>query len=216
MLKFQTNPDVVFMAILSDSMSLMVDQLREVEEELLMPGLKRDDLQIILPNACRVFNAGTAIHTLRQMLNCHREKLLYCMNDYHFLILYDTLQNFCDIHNDFVRTADDVREKEELSMLGGIQIERINFDDLIDIYFFDIDFLLDTKTVTGLGLDGRKMLGIRDEAFGISHGLTPHSEELALIADEYERYDPAEQDQLWSESSKVYPDTKASDDSSIY
>lgn len=64
--------------------------------------------------------------------------------------------------------------------------------------------------------DGRKMLGIHNEAFGISHGLTPHSEELALRADEYERYDPAEQDQLWSESSKVYPDMKASDDSSIY
>ncbi len=101
-------------------------------------------------------------------------------------------------------------------MLGGIQIERIKFDDLIDIYFLDIDFLMETETITVLGFDGRKMLGIHNEAFGISHGLSPHSEELVLRADEYDRYDPAEQPQFWSESSKVYPDMKASDESSIY
>ncbi len=215
MLKFQTNPDRVFTMIINESMSLMIDQLREMEENLSDTGYTRS-LEDLLPDAYRVFNIQSALHTLRLILRCHCENVVYCMNDYHFLILYDTLQYYCDVHNDMVRTADDVNDKEDLSLIGGVQIEEIDFDNIIGMFFFDIDFLLDTKTVTGLGLDGRKMLGIHNEAFGISHGLNPHSEELALRADEYDRYDPAEQDQLWSESSKVYPDMNASDESSYY
>lgn len=136
--------------------------------------------------------------------------MLFHMNNYHFLILYDTLQHYCEIRNDMVRTSDDLREKEKLTVIGGVQIEVINFDDLIAVYFFDIDFLLDTETVIGLGLDKRSLLGIHNETFGISQGLSPHPEELKLVADDYDRYDPAEQPLLWSEKSKGYPDLKSS------
>jgi hypothetical protein len=205
MLKFQTHPDRVFTDILQESMSLMVDQLRIMEEKLLNNG-KHRDIQILLPNAETVFNVGTALNTLRRMLHCHWENVVFCMNSYHFLILYDVLQHYCDIRNDMLLTADGVREKEELSMIAGVRIEKIDFDGLVALYFFDIDFLLDSETVSDLGLDKRAMLGIQNETFGISQGMSPHPEELELSADEHDRHDPAEQPLLWSESSTVYPD----------
>jgi hypothetical protein len=58
MLKFQTHPDRVFTDILQESMSLMVDQLRIMEEKLLNNG-KHRDIQILLPNAETVFNVIT-------------------------------------------------------------------------------------------------------------------------------------------------------------
>jgi hypothetical protein len=79
-------------------------------------------------------------------------------------------------------TADGVREKEELSMIAGFRIEKIDFDGLVALYFFDIDFLLDSETVSDLGLDKRAMLGIQNETFGISQGMSPHPEELELSA----------------------------------
>lgn len=210
MLRFQTHPDVVFMAILQESMAMMIDQLREMEGDLSSAGEDPYDRENLLPNAGRVFNTVTAMNTLRQILRCHRENMLFHMNNYHFLILYDTLQHYCKIRNDMVRTSDDLREKEKLTVIGGVQIEVIKFDDLIAVYFFDIDFLLDTETVIGLGLDKRSLLGIHNETFGISQGLSPHPEELKLVADDYDRYDPAEQPLLWSEKSKKYPDLKSS------
>jgi hypothetical protein len=185
MLRFQTHPDMVFMAIPQESMAMMIDQLREMEGDLSSAGDNLYGLENLLPNAGRVFNTVTAMNTFGQLLRCHREDMLFHMNNYHFLILYDTLQHYCEIRNDMVRTSDDLREKEKLTVIGGVHIEVINFDDLIAIYFFDIDFLLRTETVIGLGLDRRSLLGIHNETFGISQGLTPHPEELELKAGDH-------------------------------
>lgn len=214
MLKFQTPPDKVFTIILQESMSLMIDQLRELEEYSEHAGTSPDKLKNLLPNAGRVFNWETALCVLRKMLICHKETCLYVLNDYHYLLLYDTLQNLCDIHNDMVRTSLNLKDKEETSRLGGVHIERINFDDLIAVYFHDIDFLLDAETVLRLGLDKREILGIHVETFGISQGLAPHPEELEIKPDDNDEYEMTEYPKFWSRSSKVYPDMKASDESS--
>ncbi len=213
MLKFQTHPDRVFTVILQESMSLMVDLLRDLEENLEQTGTSTDNQDNLLPNAGRVFNAETAFNVLKQILGYHRETGLYALNDYHYLLMYDTLKYFCEIHNDRVRTAPDLREKEEASMIGGVPIERISFDDMIAMFFYDIDFLLDAETVIKLGLDKRETLGIHSEIFGISQGLAPHPEELKLKPADNDKYEMSEQPKFWSEASKVYPYMKASDES---
>ncbi len=212
MLKFQTYPDKIFGSILEKSMSLMIDLLRDLEENSLDTGMSSDNLENLLPNACRVFNAETATNVLNKILVCHRDKLFYKLNDYHNLLLNDTLQNFCDIHNDMVLTAANHQDKEETSMIGETHVERINFDDLIAMFFFDTDFLLDTETVINLGLDKRQILGIHGETFGISQGLAPHPEELEIKPDDNDEDEMTEHSKFWSETSKEYPDMKASDE----
>lgn len=44
--------------------------------------------------------------------------------------------------------------------MGDVHIEEINFDVLISIYFFDIDFLMDTETMFRLGAEKRTDLGM--------------------------------------------------------
>ncbi len=211
MLRFQTHPDKVFTIILHDSMSLMLARLRDLDEYSKHIGTRQDNFENLLPNAYRVFNAETALTVLNKMLLCQKEAWRYILNDYHYLLLYDTLQCFSEIHNDMVRTAQSLQEREEASMIGGVHIERINFNDLVAMFFFDNDFLLDTETVINLGLDKRKLLGIHGETFSISQGLAPHPEELALVKDYNNWNDPAEQPPLWSESSTAYPDMQATD-----
>ncbi len=65
-----------------------------------------------------------------------------------------------------------------------------------------------------LGLDKRKILGIHDETFGISQGLAPHPDELAIKPDDNDEYEMIERPKFWSRLSKVYPDMKESDESS--
>jgi len=205
MLRFQTPPDRIFTAILGKSMNLMIDQIKEIK------SVKEDagnELEYILPSAGKVFGPATAIKTLKRMLACHKRPGLYRLNDYHYLLLYDTLQHFCEIHNDMVKDARSISEKKRMSRVGAFYIERIDFDDLIDIYFYDIDFLMDGDTLMGLGLERREELGLNDETFGISQGLSPHPEELKIKVQNNERPVLIIQSRFWGPGSRVYPDLK--------
>lgn len=159
-----------------------------------------------MANAGRVFNPETALKTLKRMLHCHKGPGLYNLNDYHYLLLYDSLEYFCNIHNDMVRTAPNAREKKKASRIAGVHIERIDFDDLIGIYFFDIDFLMDEDVVMNLRLEQRKGMGIHNEAFAISQGLAPHPEELKIREEKDEKPVLSIQSRFWGPSSRVYPD----------
>lgn len=170
MLRFETPPDRIFMAILEESISLMIDLIREIKAVKDLPG---NELEYLLPTAGKVFGPLTAIKTLKRILACNKRPGLYRLNDYHYLLLYDTLQYFCEIHNDMVKEAHSGFEKQRMSKVGAFYIERIDFDALIDIYFYDIDFLMDGDTMIGLGLERRKELGLNDETFGISQGMAP-------------------------------------------
>jgi hypothetical protein len=203
MLRFETPPDKIFTAILEESMSLMIDRIREIKAAKEDAGNELEDL---MPTAGKVFGPATALKTLKRMLACHKRPGLYRLNDYHYLLLYDTLQYFCEIHNDMVKVACSMSEKQRTSRVGAFYIERINFDDLIGIYFYDTDFLMEGDTVMGLGLERRKALGLHDETFGISQGMAPHPEELKLKMQDNEKPVLIIQSRYWGPSSRVYPD----------
>ncbi len=126
-------------------------------------------------------------------------------------MLYDTLQYFCDIHNDMVEDAFGTHEKKKLSKIGSFYIEKINFDDLIDIYFYDTDFLIDADIMMNLGFEKRKEMGIHDETFGISQGLAPHPEELKIKVQKEEKPILRIQSRFWGPYSRVYPDLELSE-----
>ncbi len=211
MLTFQNRPDKIFTAMLKDSIELTVDQLRELIDRRQDKGSRENELEYLLPFAYRVFTPETAIETLRGILVCHKSPDFYCLNNYHYLLLYDILCNFCEVHNDMVRTADDTTEKKEAADIGGFQVEKIDFGDLISMYFHDTDFLFDADTVIKLGLDKRKVLGMKEETFGISQGLAPHPEELRLRLEENKNPQLLVSLKFWASSSRVYPDLTLTD-----
>ncbi|GBD97877.1 MAG TPA: hypothetical protein ENG83_00015 [Nitrospirae bacterium] len=212
MLRFQTPPDKIFTAILEISINLIIDRIKEIKSAGQDKEEEENEFKSLLPFAGKVFNCETALKTLRRMLVCHRRPGLYSLNDYHYLMLYDILQYFCEIHNDMVRTAPNAREKKRASKAGAFYIEKINFADLIGIYFYDIDFLLDADTMINLGIEKRKELGIQDETFGISQGLSPHPEELRIRAHKNEKPILIMRSRYWSPDSMVYPDMEVAEE----
>lgn len=211
MLKLQVPPDRIFMSILEYALTLIIDEIRTVISTAKKAGDVHQMFENLMPLAGKVFSAETALNTLKRMHACHKRPGLYSMNDYHFLLLYDTLQHFCEIHNDMVRLADTDREKDKASKIGAYHIERIEFDDVVGIYFFDTDFLLDSDTILELGLDRRKALGINDEAFGISQGLAPHPEELKIKVLKNEKAVLTIRSDYFGASSRVYPDLEGAE-----
>ncbi len=205
MLRFETPPDKIFMAIVEASIRLMIDQIKEIK------SAKEDannELEDLLPSAGKVFDPATALKTLKRILACHKRPGLYHLNDYHYLLLYDTLLYFCEIHNDMVKDTHSKFEKQRTSRVGAFHIERIDFDALIDIYSYDTDFLMDGDTLLGLGLESRKEMGLNEETFGISQGLAPHPDELKIKVQDDEKPVLVIQSGFWGPSSRVYPDLK--------
>ncbi len=209
MLRFQTAPDRIFMAIIQESLELMIDQIRTVKLIGQNEEAREYELGSLLPNAGNVFNSSNSIKTVKRLLVCHKRPGLYNLNDYHYLLLYDTLLNFCEIHNEMVRVSVGADARRREAKVGAFNIEKIDFDVLIGVYFFNLDFLLDAETVIDLGFEKRKELGLQDETFSISQGLAPHPEELKVTV--YRREKPllVIQSHFWGRSSRVYPDLEA-------
>ena len=105
-----------------------------------------------------------------------------------------------------MKQIENPREKDEYSMIGDYFIEMIRFNDIVDIYFFDTDFLSDSKTMLELGMDARKDMSLSNESFAISQGLAPHPEELKIKMYKKEKADIQEPSDFFGPKSKIYPD----------
>jgi hypothetical protein len=206
MLRFQTTPDKIFMAILTESMEMMIDRIGETLAVHRKEEVGSFVLESLIPNAARVFAAETALKTLKHMLHCHKGPRLYRLNDYHFLLLYDTLEYFCDVHNDRVHSAPNEHDKERTSRVGAFHVEEIRFEGLIDIYFYGTDFLMDEGAAIDLNPEEDHGSGIYDEAFSIAQGLAPHPEELKFREIKEEIPELSITSRFWRHGSRVYPD----------
>ena len=113
--------------------------------------------------------------TLAQLRTASRAPELYQLTDSHWLLLYDGLRVYCTIHNDYAGEA-----PTQTLPVGPYQIGPIEFDAVVDRYFWDTDVLLEGPILAGLGPDGRQSTGVADEVFGIAQGLPPHADEPKL------------------------------------
>ena len=93
--------------------------------------------------------------------------------DYHFLILYEVLDTFIEIRND---SYDD----ELWSVFGGVRIRDIDFELIVDRYFWDLDFLMTPDEVNEMTPEAKQLMRFSDELFGVVNRLRPHDEELVM------------------------------------
>jgi hypothetical protein len=170
MLRFAMPPDRVFSAILHAALEFTRDTLAD------LAGEAEDYWGAQYPNAARCLPADTAATLLDQLAAASRDAPLYQLTDYHWLLLYDCLRVYCDIHNDDVKEA-----SQGLLPVGPYEVGAIDFNQVVDLYFWDTDFLMDPATLAALGPEGRESLDISDEVFGIAHRLSPHPEELTIL-----------------------------------
>jgi hypothetical protein len=166
MLRFARKPDLIFLAILHDAL----EELRET-----IPDQEDWFWAAQYPLAARCFTSESAATVLDHLLTASRAAEVYHLTDYHWLLLYDCLRVYCEIHSDFAQEA-----PSKTLPVGPYHIGPIDFDALVDRYFWDTDFLLASPTLAGLGPEGRKTMDVADEVFGIAQGLPPHPDELKL------------------------------------
>ena len=88
-------------------------------------------------------------------------------------MLYACLQVYCDLHNDGAIGAGD--------RVGPYEIEHIDFDALVERFFFDTDFLLGA-TLLSAEEAAPGQLRVTRQAWKIAAGLRPEAQDLRLTA----------------------------------
>ncbi len=164
----------------------------EVSSDALLDAYESDEdfgQEYLLSARC--FTRELARATLLDMLEklqCPEE---YIPTDYHWLLLYECLQIQLSVLNDMplpclikqlqgVTHADDAPYLSFPGTARGSAGCHIDFDALVDTYFWDTDFLLDAETFTRLDADAKKNLGFTEGLFGVVQGLSPHPDELVV------------------------------------
>ena len=150
-----------------------------------------DDWREAFPLSATCFTPELARVTLVDLLKKLQLPEEYMPTEYHWLLLYECLQMQIEVLNDmplphFVKqlktlaTDDDEVYLSLPTRARGTAGFQIDFDALLDKYFWDTDFLIDPEHFSQLSPDAKAHLGFTDTTFGVVQGLSPHPDELVL------------------------------------
>ncbi len=179
MILFKRAPDVVFQAILRRSICYAIDIVSDLLQVFNNDDrITRQEYLSLFPEIGRVFPPSLAKAALTELRKCIDGPAVYTGTEYHYLLLYDVLNFYADVHNGLVMKAENPRKRREAAAVDPFLIERIHVDEMVDLYFFDENFLLDAETLQALPDRIRRTM--RPELFGLCEGLQPHPEELEL------------------------------------
>jgi hypothetical protein len=170
MLFFQKKPGPVFLEILHSALEIRRDMVGELTKGQGDAARWREDYPVL----ARYFSPQGLVSVLDRLLTASKESGAYELTDYHWLVVYDCLEEYCDVVNDDASMSPD-----RMSTVGPYRIGRIDLDHLVEWFFWDIDFL-HRDEIVGMGGDWREEHLISPEAYGIAAGLAPHPSELAI------------------------------------
>lgn len=184
MLRFACPLTAAATAIFIYCLELSSDHVVELYES-------HDDWRDAYPLSARCFTPERARETLIDLVAKLRLPEEYMPTEYHWLLMYECLNIQSDVLNDMpepflveqLHMAGDAQEEAYLSLprtskrLDGFHID---FDELVEQYFWDTDFLLSAETFSQLDAEAKKRLAFSNGLFGVIHGLPPHPEELIL------------------------------------
>lgn len=172
MLRFERRADKIFSELFKDTFDVETDLSVRPHLEHWDPGRWKEEFS----HASRIFSPQTAVDTARELKKAHEdEERLWGLNDYHYCLIYDLLEDYCAYQND---TAED--PDKPIVRLDGIEIYQIDFDYFTEIYFPDIDFLVPRETWEAWPLKVKEGFGLRPETFSVVMGLKAHPDELRL------------------------------------
>jgi hypothetical protein len=143
------------------------------------------------PRSAMCFTPALAQATLLDLVDKLRLPEEYVPTDYHWLLMYECLQGQIEALNDApvpplvgllttLATAQDALYLTLPPRAQDVAGFSIDFDALVDMYFWDTDFLLDAEQFARLEPDAKANLGLSASVFGVIQGLAPHPDELVL------------------------------------
>ncbi|MBN1462039.1 MAG: hypothetical protein JXA57_21110 [Armatimonadetes bacterium] len=201
MILFARQQDDVMSHMLEEALGLYVDELRQAIEF-------KDEARwrIWHPLAGRCFTTETAFKTAQHLAAIAKEPDYYRVNDYHWLILYECLEEFCELFNDAAQ-----EEPGGFYDVGPYAFREIDFEDLVERFFWDTDFLMPFRVVGGLRDRQRQEMGLDEHLFGIAQGWAPHPEDLQVEHLQPDDVPDIPGDPLVHPGSTHYPDPRDTD-----
>jgi len=167
MLYFRTKPDPVFMVLIDQALQRELEFFRRISSE--------NDLEIWFveyPNLERIFTPYSAMVTLEDLLRAHAHATVYRPTDFHWLVIYECLKNYCLWHNDRLSESEEPFLWVQAYRFGYLELESI-----LERYFWDQDFL--TLPPSDLDEPTCGCSPTNPEAKGdLSRGLRPHPSHL--------------------------------------
>jgi hypothetical protein len=145
----------------------------------------------VYPLSAKCFTPALARETLLDLVGKLRLPEAYVPTEYHWLLMYECLEVQIEMLNDMplpalvaqlttLATAHDALYLSLPTRSQGVEGLHIDFDALIDTYFWDTDFLMDAESFARLSAEAKTSLGFSPSVFGVTQGLAPHPEELVL------------------------------------
>lgn len=199
MLRFAENPDIIFTQILDQAFIHAIDlMIRDHLED----KYDADRWVTQLPRASKIFSPETAMTTVKELQKGNKDdSSLWELNDYHYCLLYDILDEFCEVRNDMGREID-----MPFAVMGDIKIWGVDFEAISEIYFPDTDFMIPQERMENLDEEEKKHFGFRPETFPTTMGLKPHPDELKLKLLEKGKFTPQlPSDFVYNKGTGKYP-----------
>jgi hypothetical protein len=184
MLRFQTPLTAAAREVLVYCLHVAADETVELDED-------HEAWAAAYPLASACFTQELARRAFLELLDKLDAPELYAPTDYHWLLVYDCLKEQIALFNDApvpsvvtcLRALAGDQDGAYLHLptrAQGMAGVWIDFDEYIDAYFWDTDFLTDVGVFGQLTPEAKSQLGFSGEVFGVTQGLPPHPEELVL------------------------------------
>ena len=197
MIVFQDDPDPIFLAIVEKALTYVrAVYLIGYQEDYRPTRAQRDELDEsygdLFPELVAFFTRRQLVRVIDRMLRASRDvRRQYELTDYHWLVLHSCLQVYCDLHNDGATGSGD--------RVGPYEIEHIDFDRIVDRFFFDTDFLMGPTLLSAEEAAPGQLLVTR-QAWKIAAKLRPEVDDLKLT-----RAEPTQDPEVYPESARQVP-----------
>ena len=197
MLYFLHKPDPVFRTILTAAL--------ETELTTLQASLEDADSaywDICYPYTSRCFASQQAVPILERLVIATRETNVYLITDYHWLFVWECLRNYCTSVNELA-----LSNPGRFLFVGDYPLERVHFDNIISIYFWDTDFLVSKDMFEQLSAEDRKRVRLSDSsAVSRVEGWEIHPSELQMRRIDHPQWLKPTLSRWFRPGSPCYPD----------
>ena len=195
MLRFANNPDKIFSKILELAFQYGIEIINDCFDDY-------EFFECFLPRASKFITPEISKRVLGELLRYSKDSDLWGLNDYHYCLIYDLLENFCSVQNDLQKDSN-----EPILITGESKIREIDFESIVDHYFFDEDFLTEKDIFLNMTKEIKDQMGFSPETFGVIMGLKPHSDELKIKLYKRGEFHPGEPEaHIYKKGSEKYPD----------
>ena len=164
MIRLARKPDSIFSDLLDCAITQIVDDYLSVDD----PRDQEEWLCASMPRGARFFTAPQAREQLLAIQKVYHDDRLYELTKYHWLLLYECLGTFAQGFN----------EQPVGWLAKKYGIEQIDFQRLIQLFFWDTSFLMDH--LAKMSRQETRTMLIWPESIGLTAGFTTHPDELAF------------------------------------